>query len=124
VTVHDHEAITGRQVAAVPDDTAKLIAGLVAEYEAGETAEARLAHDADKIELILQADEYAAQGYDAGPWREAAVPALSTDAAKQLAQAITATPQAAWYLGHRAAYERRWLRRPGNAAYLPLRDDE
>jgi putative hydrolases of HD superfamily len=60
VTVHDHEAITGRQVAAVPDDTAKLIAGLVAEYEAGETAEARLAHDADKIELILQADEYAA----------------------------------------------------------------
>jgi 5'-deoxynucleotidase YfbR-like HD superfamily hydrolase len=119
VTVHDAEAITARQVAGlVPDDAAKLIAGLVAEYEANETTEAQLAHDADKLELILQADEYAEQGYDTGPWREAALPALRTDAAKQLAQAISATPPATWYLGHRAAYERRWLRRPGNDAYL------
>ena len=119
VTVHDAEAITARQVAGVvPDDAAKLIAGLVAEYEANETPEAQLAHDADKLELILQADEYADQGYDTGPWREAALPALRTDAAKQLAQAISATPPATWYLGHRAAYERRWLRRPGNDAYL------
>ncbi len=122
VTVHDAEAITARQVAAMPDDAAKLIAGLVAEYEANETAEAQLAHDADKLELILQADEYADQGHDTGPWREAALPALHTDAAKQLAQAITATPPAAWYLGHRAAYERRWLRRPGNDAYLSPSD--
>jgi len=118
VTVHDAEAITGRQIAGLSDDAAKLIAGLVAEYEANETTEAQLAHDADKLELILQADEYIEQGYDAGPWREAALPTLRTDAAKHLAQAITATPPAAWYLGHRAAYERRWLRRPGNDAYL------
>lgn len=119
VTVHEAEAITARQVAGlVPGDAAKLITGLVAEYEAGETAEAQLAHDADKLELILQADEYADQGYDTGPWREAALPALRTDAAKRLAQAITATPPATWYLGHRAAYERRWLRRAGNDAYL------
>ena len=118
VTVHDAEAVTARQVAGLPDDGAKLIAGLVAEYEANETAEAHLAHDADKLELILQADEYAEQGYDTGPWREAAIPALRTDAAKQLARAIGATPPATWYLGHRAAYERRWLRRPGNDAYL------
>jgi 5'-deoxynucleotidase YfbR-like HD superfamily hydrolase len=120
VTVHDAEAITARQVAGlVPADAAGLIAGLVAEYEADETAEAQLAHDADKIELILQADEYAAQGYDAGPWRETALPALRTEAGKQLAEAIGATPPAAWYLGHRAAYERRWLQSPGNDAYLP-----
>lgn len=118
VTVHDAEAITARQVAGLPGDAAKLIAGLVAEYEANGTAESQLAHDADKLELILQADEYADQGYDTGPWREAAVPALHTDAAKQLAQAISGTAPAAWYLGHRAAYERRWLRRPGNDAYL------
>jgi putative hydrolases of HD superfamily len=123
VTVHDAEAVTARQVAAVmPDDAAKLIAALVAEYEANETAEAQLAHDADKLELVLQADEYADQGYNSGPWREAALPTLKTDAAKQLAQAISATPPAAWYLGHRAAYERRWLQRPGNDAYL--REDE
>jgi 5'-deoxynucleotidase YfbR-like HD superfamily hydrolase len=86
--------------------------------------EAQLAHDADKLELILQADEYADQGYDnARAFRETALPALRTDAAKRLAQAITATAPATWYLGHRAAYERRWLRRPGNDAYLPDRDD-
>jgi 5'-deoxynucleotidase YfbR-like HD superfamily hydrolase/DNA-binding transcriptional regulator YhcF (GntR family) len=118
VTVHDAEAVTARQVTGLPDDGAKLIAGLVAEYEAGETIEAQLAHDADKLELILQADEYADQGYDTGPWRDAALPTLKTDAAKQLARAINATPPATWYLGHRSAYERRWLRRPGNDAYL------
>jgi len=118
VTVHDAEAITTRQIAGLPDDAAKLIAGLVAEYEANETVEAQLAHDADKLELILQADEYADQGLDTAPWREAALPSLKTDAAKRLAQAITATPPATWYLGHRAAYERRWLRRPGNDSYL------
>jgi putative hydrolase of HD superfamily len=124
VTVHEAEAITARQVAGVvPDVAAKLIAALVAEYEANETAEAQLAHDADKLELILQADEYADQGYDTAPWREAALPALRTEAAKELAQAISATPPASWYLGHRAAYERRWLRRPGNDAYLPEQGD-
>jgi putative hydrolase of HD superfamily len=122
--VHDAEAITARQVAGlVPDDAAKLIAGLVAEYEANETTEAQLAHDADKLELILQADEYADQGYDTSPWREAALPSLRTGAARQLAEAISATPPASWYLGHRAAYERRWLRRPGNDAYLSERRD-
>lgn len=117
VTAHDAEAVTARQVAGL-GDAGKLIAALVAEYEANETPEAHLAHDADKLELIMQADEYADQGYAAGPWRETALPALRTDAGKQMAQAITATPPATWYLGHRAAYELRWLRRPGTDAYL------
>jgi putative hydrolases of HD superfamily len=125
VTVHDAEAVTARQVSGlVPDDAAKLISGLVAEYEANETAEAQLAHDADKLELILQADEYADQGYNAGPFRETALGVLHTDAGKRLAQAISTTPPTAWYLGHRAAYERRWLRRPGNDAYLTGRTAE
>lgn len=119
VTAHDAEAVTAKQVAGLRDDGAKLIAGLVSEYEANETEEANLAHDADKIELILQADEYVDQGIDnARAFRETAIPALRTDAAKQLARAITATPPATWYLGHRSAYERRWLKRPGNDAYL------
>lgn len=117
--MHDAEAITARQVAELePGDAAKLIAGLVAEYEANETEEAHLAHDADKLELILRADEYAEQGYPTGPWREAALPVLVTDVAKQLARAISAAPPATWYLGCRAAYERRWLRQAGNDAYL------
>jgi putative hydrolases of HD superfamily len=125
VTVHDAEAITARQVSGLaPDGGAKLIAGLVAEYEANETLEAQLAHDADKIELILQADEYADQGYNSSPWRETSLPALHTGAANRLAQAINATAPASWYLGHRAAYEQRWVQRAGNDAYLADRDGD
>jgi putative hydrolases of HD superfamily len=117
VTVHDAEAVTARQVAGL-GGAGELIARLVAEYEANETPEAQIAHDADKLELIMQANEYQEQGYDTTPWRDAALPMLRTGAAIQLARAISATPPATWYLGHRAAYELRWLRRPGRDAYL------
>jgi putative hydrolases of HD superfamily len=118
VTAHDEQSVTARQVSGLPDATGKLLTELVAEYETAETLEAQLAHDADKIELILTADEYAEQGYDSAPFRETSLPALRTEAGKQLTQAITATAPAAWYMGHRNAYERRWLRRRGNDAYL------
>src|SRR5579875_1373145 len=40
------------------------------EYEAGQTLEFRMARDADKIETMLQAVEYQAQGHDTSAWRE------------------------------------------------------
>ena len=72
-----------------------MIQGLTDEYEANETPEARLAHDADKIETLLQAIEYQAQGHDTAAWRETSLAALRTDEGRQLAQAIgSADPQA------------------------------
>jgi len=90
------ETVTEHQVAAMPDLAAKYVQELTAEYEATETAESRLAHDADKIETLLQAVEYQAQGYDAGPWRDTSLSALRTDAGKQLAQAVGAGDPRWW----------------------------
>jgi 5'-deoxynucleotidase YfbR-like HD superfamily hydrolase len=103
ITTAAPEAVTAHQVAGVPDEVAKVMQELTAEYEATKTLESRLAHDADKIETLLQAVEYQAQGYKAGPWRETSLAALRTDAGRQLAQAIgSADPR--WWAPFAASY--------------------
>jgi 5'-deoxynucleotidase YfbR-like HD superfamily hydrolase/DNA-binding transcriptional regulator YhcF (GntR family) len=103
VTTAAPEAVTAHQTSGMPDSAAKVIQDLVAEYEATETVESRLAHDADKIETLLQAAEYQAQGYDTAPWRETSIAALRTDAGRQLAQAIgSADPR--WWSAFAASY--------------------
>jgi putative hydrolases of HD superfamily len=103
ITTAAPEAVTAHQTAAMPDEVAKVVQELTAEYEAADTPESRLAHDADKIETLLQAIEYQAQGYDAAAWRETSLAALRTDAGRQLAQAIgAADPQ--WWAPFAASY--------------------
>lgn len=103
VTTAAPEAVTKDQTSRMPHETAKALQELTAEYEATETAESRLAHDADKIETLLQAIEYQGQGHDAGAWRDTSLAALRTDAGRQLAQAIGATsPQ--WWSAFAASY--------------------
>ena len=67
---------------------AKAVQELTAEFEANVTREAKLAHDADKIETLLQAIEYQAQGYGTEAWRESSLVSLRTEPGQQLAQAI------------------------------------
>jgi 5'-deoxynucleotidase YfbR-like HD superfamily hydrolase len=88
----------------MPDAVSSVVQDLVAEYEATETPESRVAHDADKIETLLQAVEYQAQGYDAAAWRESAVAALRTDSGRQLAQAIGAADPREWWSAFAASY--------------------
>ena len=114
------EAITADQTTRMPHEAAKVIQDLTAEYEANETAEARLAHDADKIETLLQAIEYGAQGHDTGPWRETSLAALRTDTGRQLAQAIGATgPE--WWAAFAASYHELRASTRGHAGQLPAR---
>jgi putative hydrolases of HD superfamily len=96
ITTASPEAVTAHQTAGMPDTVAKTVQELTAEYEATETTESRLAHDADKIETLLQAIEYQSHGYDAEPWRETSLAALRTDAGRQLAQAIGAADPRWW----------------------------
>lgn len=98
------EAISAHQTAAMPDEVAKVFQSLTAEYEAGETIESQLAHDADKIETLLQAIEYQAQGHDTSAWRMTSVEALRTEAAKQLAQTINASDPHTWWSAFAASY--------------------
>lgn len=104
VTTAAPEAVTAHQTAGMPAELAKALQELTAEYEANETLEARLAHDADKIETLLQAREYAAQGHDTAAWQETSVTALRTDAGRQLAEAITAGGPHSWLQPFQASY--------------------
>ena len=98
------QAVTTHQVSGMPDEAAKALLELTAEYEANQTPEARLAHDADKIELLLQAREYEAQGYNTTAWCQTSVTALRTDEGRELARAISATPPAQWFDAFNASY--------------------
>lgn len=82
----------------------KVLQDLKAEYEASETTEARVARDADKLETLLQAMEYQAQGHDTAAWQETSINALRTDSARQLAQAITSADPHGWWSAFAASY--------------------
>lgn len=104
------EAVSSHQAASLPEAPSHVIQGLVQEYEAENTIEAQIAHDADKIETLLQAREYKTQGqYNTEPWQESSVAALKTDIGKQLAQAIEVTDPEEWWKGFAQSY--RELRR-------------
>lgn len=97
------EAVTEHQTAGMPDKVAAVVREMTAEYEDNQTREAQLAHDADKIETLLQAIEYQQQGHEAQPWRDTSLAALRTDAGKQLAQAVGATDPR-WWMPFAASY--------------------
>jgi putative hydrolases of HD superfamily len=104
VTTAVPEAVSAHQTAALPESLGAGFRALTAEYEACETLAARVAKDADKLETLLQAREYAAQGYAAKPWEESSIQALRTESAKQLAQAITSIDSQSWWMNFAASY--------------------
>jgi 5'-deoxynucleotidase YfbR-like HD superfamily hydrolase len=104
VTTAVPEAVTAHQTSAMPDPVGKVFQDLTAEFEAAETIEAKVAKDADKIETLLQAVEYQAQGHDTGPWQETSIAALRTDAGKQLARAISTADPNTWWSAFAASY--------------------
>jgi putative hydrolase of HD superfamily len=104
VTTAVPEAVSTHQTSAMPESAAQAIQELVAEYEATETLESRVAHDADKIETLIQAVEYQAQGYNTSAWRESSIAALRTDTGRQLAQAINSTDSHSWWSAFASSY--------------------
>jgi putative hydrolase of HD superfamily len=81
-----NETVTSAQVSHLPAALANVIREAVEEYEARETREARCARDADKIELLLQAREYADQGHPGlRPFMDSALAALRTASARAIA---------------------------------------
>lgn len=96
-TKPDNEAITRAQVDGVPDAIAKTVIEAVIEYEAQETAEARCAKDADKLECLIQAIEYRDAGYrHVQEWIDSSRAALKTEFAIRVADAALATSSLAW----------------------------
>jgi putative hydrolases of HD superfamily len=93
LTAASNEQVTADQTAGFPGTLASAVRDLVNEYELRQSIEAQLAHDADKLELVLQSREYQAQGgYDTADWLHNSLAALKTTAAQQLAAAACQVP--------------------------------
>ena len=103
VTTATPEAISVHQTSAMPDGPAKVLQDLVAEFEGTETIEARVAHDADKLETLIQAVEYQAQGFPTTGWQETSAAALRTESGKQVARTITAADPYGWFAAFQAS---------------------
>ena len=75
---------------------------LMEEYRKNETEEARLVHDADQLDLILELKEQSDLGNTYAPkWIHFAQKRLRTDIARELADEILRTDSTAWWFeGH------------------------
>jgi len=104
VTTAKPQAVTAHQTAGMPDEVAKVLQELTGEYEDTETIESRVAHDADKIETLIQAREYGMQGYATGPWEDTSIQALRTESGKQLARAVVAGDPHSWWSTFASSY--------------------
>jgi putative hydrolase of HD superfamily len=104
LTATDNETVTADQVAACPPAVADAVGSAVAEYEAGETLEAIVARDADKLECLIQAVEYRHQGTSSvQPWIDSSRAALKTAAAHRLADAAITGDPLSWLATFRKA---------------------
>jgi putative hydrolase of HD superfamily len=104
--------VAGDQLADVPPVIGQAIYRLIAQYEARDSRESELAHDADKLDCLLQAREYQAQGnVDVEAWITSSAAAVKSASARQLAQLAQEIPPQQWWrtfvdshhLRHRAA---------------------
>jgi putative hydrolase of HD superfamily len=74
------------------------IAAAIHEFNEKETREARIAHDADQLALIIQLKEYGDLGNKySQEWIAFAVKRLCTEDAKKLAASILSTDSSAWW---------------------------
>lgn len=98
VTATDDEKITADQVSGLPTRAAEGITSLIHDMENGTSLEAQCAHDADKLECLLQAIEYQRQGHtDVAEWIRSMAAAVRTTTGKALAEtALTADPAQWW----------------------------
>jgi 5'-deoxynucleotidase YfbR-like HD superfamily hydrolase len=97
VTKAPNEEVTAEQTRGLPDEVVRVVDGAVGEYEEHASPEARCAHDADKLDCLLQAMEYREHGYrNVQPWIDTSLAQLQTVHAKRLAEEILRTGSLDW----------------------------
>jgi len=81
---------------------------LIVEFIEGTTKEAKLARDADQLEMILALKEYKDLGNKyADEWLEFSLKRLQTDSARELAKAILDTDSSLWWFSDKSDW---WIR--------------
>jgi putative hydrolase of HD superfamily len=79
------------------------ISALIQEFIEGKTEEARLARDADQLEMILALKEYKDLGNKyADEWLEFSLKRLQTDSARKLAETILITDSSLWWFSDKS----------------------
>ncbi|TDC09651.1 HD domain-containing protein [Streptomyces sp. 8K308] len=97
LTAAKNEEVTADQVADAPPVVAAGIQAIVDEYENGDSLEVLVAHDADKLECMIQGLEYLEQGYrNAQEWVDSTRAKLKTPSAIALANAAQGMSSAEW----------------------------
>lgn len=109
VRLTDPTQVIADQTAALPAALAAHINALVTEHEAAKTAEAslesRCSRDADKLECLMQAREYQAQGNQlVQPWIDSMIPAIATRTGTALAKAAQDISPSVWWDQFAAGY--------------------
>ncbi|MEU9304495.1 HD domain-containing protein [Streptomyces sp. NPDC048269] len=89
-----NETVTADQVSAAHPAVRSGVQRVVGEYENGDTPEVIVAKDADKLECLVQAVEYGAQGSSlVQDWVDTSLNSLKTASAQALAEAaVTMSP--------------------------------
>jgi putative hydrolase of HD superfamily len=116
------EDVAQDQLRGAPGIIVEHLLSLVNEYEDRKTIEARLARDADKLECLAQALEYAAHGYPrTEEWVQGSVESVSTDSGHLLADALTndKTSPDRWWRDFVAKYRPRERVTEGNPTSNP-----
>jgi putative hydrolases of HD superfamily len=106
VVTSPNPQVTADQVAGFPGEIGQAVRALVDDYEGQESVEARLARDADKLECLIQAREYQANGHDVQPWVETAAAALRSEAARRFADAFRRARPDQWWKSFADAADR------------------
>lgn len=92
-----NEKVTADQVSAAHPAVKAGAQRIVAEYESCDSLEAVCAHDADKLECLIQAVEYREQGYsNIQPWIDSSLSNLKTASAQALAEAALDMTSIEW----------------------------
>ncbi|MFK8910148.1 HD family hydrolase [Streptomyces sp. YS-3] len=92
-----NEAVTADQVSAAHPAVTAGVQRIVEEYENGDSPEVLVAHDADKLECLIQAVEYREQGHqNVQNWIDTSLASLKTASAKELAEAALHMPSLEW----------------------------
>ncbi|UCE78773.1 MAG: HD domain-containing protein [Nitrospiraceae bacterium] len=100
--------VTADEKKAVKDLTATLpfgeeISDAIHEFLEGRTREARLARDADQLEMILALKEYKDVGNQyADEWLDFALKRLKTDIAQELSRVIVETDSSLWWFSDKS----------------------
>jgi putative hydrolase of HD superfamily len=112
VTTPSPQHVTADQVAGLPEPLARHISALIDEHEGAKkpdaTPEARCSRDADKLDCLIQAREYQAQGnQQLQPWIDSMIAAVSTDTGKRLGESALKVSPGSWWAEFAANFGKR-----------------